>query len=76
MCGGTHVKNTSEIRGLTVTKIKKVGILLDFSLIIYITSRFPPIRPILKPVGLFQSQLASFKASQRFICAIHVRIFA
>ena len=24
MCGGTHVKNTSEIRGLTVTKIKKV----------------------------------------------------
>ena len=26
MCGGTHVKNTSEIKGLTVTKIKKVGI--------------------------------------------------
>lgn len=24
MCGGTHVKNTSEIIGLTVTKIKKV----------------------------------------------------
>ena len=24
MCGGTHVKNTSEIRGITVTKIKKV----------------------------------------------------
>ena len=24
MCGGTHVKNTSEILGLTVTKIKKV----------------------------------------------------
>ena len=25
MCGGTHVKNTSEIQGLTVTKIKKVA---------------------------------------------------
>lgn len=24
MCGGTHVTNTSEIQGLTVTKIKKV----------------------------------------------------
>ena len=24
MCGGTHVQNTSEIRGVTVTKIKKV----------------------------------------------------
>ena len=37
MCGGTHVKNTSEIKGLTVTKIKKVGyILLEFSLIIII----------------------------------------
>lgn len=23
-CGGTHVKNTADIRGLTVTKIKKV----------------------------------------------------
>lgn len=24
MCGGTHVKNTAEIKGLKVTKIKKV----------------------------------------------------
>ena len=23
-CGGTHVKNTADIRGITVTKIKKV----------------------------------------------------
>ncbi len=23
-CGGTHVKNTADIRGVTVTKIKKV----------------------------------------------------
>ena len=25
MCGGTHVGNTSEIGGITVTKIKKVS---------------------------------------------------
>lgn len=23
-CGGTHVKNTADIKGITVTKIKKV----------------------------------------------------
>ena len=28
MCGGTHVRNTSEIGGITVTKIKKVSIKL------------------------------------------------
>ena len=26
MCGGTHVSNTSEIGGITVTKIMKVSI--------------------------------------------------
>ena len=25
-CGGTHVKNTADIRGVTVTKIKKVSL--------------------------------------------------
>lgn len=25
-CGGTHVKNTADIKGVTVTKIKKVFI--------------------------------------------------
>ena len=25
-CGGTHVKNTADIKGVTVTKIKKVVI--------------------------------------------------
>ena len=25
MCGGTHVKNTHDIRQATATKIKKVG---------------------------------------------------
>ena len=27
-CGGTHVKGVADIRGLTVTKIKKVGLAL------------------------------------------------
>ena len=26
LCGGTHVKNTSEIVGVTVTKMKKVSL--------------------------------------------------
>ena len=26
MCGGTHVKNTSEVLGVTVTKMKKVSV--------------------------------------------------
>ncbi len=33
-CGGTHVKNVADIKGLTVTKIKKVSLYFVFYLYI------------------------------------------
>ena len=33
-CGGTHVKNTADIVGITITKIKKVTMIISIKLLL------------------------------------------
>ena len=57
MCGGTHVQNTSEIRGVTVTKIKKVPRSFNnFFLYCHTLNSHMHVMPILSSSSFFKIQ--------------------